>query len=68
MLDTGDEAVRAIGEFACAQGVKGASFTALGAFERAMPGHLDWDHERYEPIRVDDSARWFPLGGRLLDG
>lgn len=54
VLDTGEEAIGSITQFARDAGVSAASFTALGAFERAVLGYFDWSAKSYQPIPVNE--------------
>ena len=53
VLDRDEEAFGAIGEFADAQRIKSASFTAIGAFRRATLGWFDFSAKTYQPIEVN---------------
>lgn len=65
VLEAGEEAVGAIARFADAEGLTAASFTALGAFERAVVGYFDWDRKEYLPIRVDEQCEVVSLVGDI---
>lgn len=56
VLETGDEAVAVLTEFAVAEALDAASFTAIGAFERATLAYFDWDRREYMPIPVDEQT------------
>jgi len=53
ILDAGEEAFAAITEFARREKLRGASLTALGAFERAVVGWFDMNEKKYRNIPVD---------------
>jgi predicted DNA-binding protein with PD1-like motif len=54
ILQAGDEVKDALIRFARAEHVTAASFTAIGAFERATVGWFDIERKEYRPISVDE--------------
>ena len=56
VLETGDEAMTALSAFAAEAGLDSASFTAIGAFERAVLAFFDWEGKEYLPIVVDEQV------------
>jgi predicted DNA-binding protein with PD1-like motif len=56
VLETGDEAMTALSAFAAEAGLDSASFTAIGAFERAVLAFFDWERKEYLPIVVDEQV------------
>jgi uncharacterized protein len=56
VLDTGDEALAALTAFAVSEAIRGASLTALGAFERATVGWFDLEAKTYRSIPVDQQC------------
>lgn len=68
-LDNGDDAVARFDELARAHELGGASFTAIGAFSRAVLGDFDRDRKEYERIPVDEQVEVLSLLGDVaLDG
>jgi hypothetical protein len=63
VLDPGEEAVAAIKGFAGAQGLSGASLTALGAFEHATVAWFDVEAKQYRPIEVASQCEGLSLLG-----
>jgi len=56
ILQTGDEVKDALIHFAKAEHVTAASFTAIGAFERATVGWFDTQRGEYRPISIDEQV------------
>lgn len=56
VFESGEEAVSGLLEFARSRGIKGASFTAIGAFEGAELSFFDRRSKRYEPIPVEEQT------------
>ena len=56
ILDTGDEAVRCLTEFAKEHGLSASQFTALGAFRDCVLGYFDWEKKDY--TRIPIRSRW----------
>ena len=69
ILDTGDEAMSTLAQFAGEQGITAARFTAIGAFSRAVLGYFDWQRKDYERIPVHEQVEVLALVGDVaLDG
>lgn len=66
VLDPGEEAFAAIGQFAQSQKLAGASFTAIGAFERATVGWFDFASKSYKPIEVDEQCEVLSVIGDVV--
>lgn len=62
-VETGDEAVKRLGEFVREQDVEAASITAIGAFRRAVLGYFDWQSKQYEKIPVEEQVEVLSLLG-----
>lgn len=62
-LETGDEAVKRLGEFVREQDVEAASITAIGAFRRAVLGYFDWQSKQYKKIPVEGQVEVLSLLG-----
>ena len=52
ILDTGDEAVRCLTEFAKEHRLSASQFTALGAFRDCVLGYFDWEKKDYTRIPI----------------
>lgn len=63
VMDPGDEAMAKLGEFARAQGLTGASLSAIGGFSSAKVGWFDADNKEYRPIPVDEQCEVLSLQG-----
>lgn len=68
VLETGDEAMACLRQFAAAEGLDSASFTAIGAFERAALAYFDWERREYLPIPVDEQVEVASLVGDIVLG
>jgi uncharacterized protein len=68
ILDPGEEAFAAITEFAGREQLKGASLTALGAFERVVVGWFDMDAKKYRNIPVDQQCELLSAIGDIAEG
>jgi uncharacterized protein len=68
VLETGEEAFAAISRFAKDQGLRAASFTAIGAFERAEVGWFDFAQKTYRPIPLDEQCEVLSLIGDIVSG
>jgi hypothetical protein len=63
VLDSGDEAVGALGKFVQQQRIEAASLSAIGAFERAVVGYFDWAKKDYKRISVEEQVEVLSLLG-----
>jgi uncharacterized protein len=68
ILDSGEEAFKAVTQFANQEKISGASVTAIGAFERAKVGWFDFDAKRYKPIAVGEQCEVLSLLGDIAEG
>ena len=68
ILDQGEEAFKAITEFANQQGVSGASVSAVGAFAEAKVGWFDLSAKKYKPIPVIEQCEVLSLLGDVAEG
>jgi predicted DNA-binding protein with PD1-like motif len=62
-LETGDEAVKVLGDFVRDQEVEAAALTAIGAFKRATLGYFDWQTKQYKKIPVEEQVEVLSLLG-----
>ncbi len=68
VLDPGEEAYKAIADFANRERITGASISAIGAFEKAKLGWFDLETKCYQPIAVDEQCEVLSLIGDLAEG
>lgn len=68
VFDAGDEAVEGLGALAAEEKLSAASFTAVGAFERATVGWYDLDEQDYRKIPVDQQAEVLSILGDVAVG
>ncbi len=68
VLDPGEEAFKAIADFANRERITGASVSAIGAFERAKLGWFDPEAKSYQPITVDQQCEVLSLAGDIAEG
>jgi uncharacterized protein len=68
ILDKGEEAFEAIGEFANRERIDGASVSAIGAFSEAKVGWFDLAAKKYEPIDVKEQCEVLSLMGDIAAG
>ncbi len=65
ILQTGDEAMGCLQEFAEKERVSAAQVTAIGAFREARLGYFDWDTKTYHPIPVREQVEVASLVGDI---
>jgi uncharacterized protein len=68
VLETGDEAMRCLQEFAASQGLGGAQVSAIGAFSKARLAFFDWDAKEYRPIPVEEQVEVASMAGDVAIG
>jgi uncharacterized protein len=68
ILDQGEEAFKAITEFADKQNITGASVSAVGAFAEAKVGWFDLSAKTYRPIGVSEQCEVLSLLGDVAQG
>jgi predicted DNA-binding protein with PD1-like motif len=68
VLDQGEEAFKAITEFAGKEKLSGASVSAIGAFSRAHLGWFDLAEKKYAPIDVGAQCEVLSLMGDIAQG
>jgi hypothetical protein len=56
ILETGDEAVSQIKEFADREKLSAAQLTAIGALSEAVLGYFDWERKQYQRIPVREQV------------
>lgn len=65
VLQTGDEAMSCLQQFAKSERLSAAQITALGAFERAELYFFEWETKEYLPIPVDEQTEVAALVGDI---
>lgn len=65
VFDAGDEAMAGLLAFANDQRLSGASFSAIGAFERATLGYFDVGRRDYARIQVEEQVEVLTLAGNV---
>lgn len=68
ILEPGEDAFKAITEFANREKVTGASVTAIGAFAEAKVGWFDLAAKQYKPIQVSEQCEVLSLLGDVAEG
>jgi uncharacterized protein len=68
VLDSGEEAFGALTKFANEAGIRGASLTAIGAFEKAAIGWFDHDKKAYKKIDVSEQCEVLSAIGDVAVG
>ncbi|MEH6663936.1 MAG: PPC domain-containing DNA-binding protein [Brevundimonas sp.] len=68
VLETGDEVMDSLQDFAATEGLTAAQITAIGAFQRAELAFFDWETKSYQPIPVDEQAEVATLAGDVALG
>ena len=65
VLNTGDEVMPALLEFAKTKKCGASHFTGIGAFSRAVLGYFDWEKKDYARIPVDEQVEVLSLVGDI---
>jgi predicted DNA-binding protein with PD1-like motif len=65
VFDKGDDVLAVLRSFAEANGVRGAAFTALGAFSTAVVAYWNKETKVYEQIPVDEQTEVLALVGDI---
>jgi predicted DNA-binding protein with PD1-like motif len=65
VFNKGEDVHRALLEFAEANRITGAQFTAIGAFGRAMLGYFDPTTKKYKEIPIEEQVEVVSLIGNL---
>jgi predicted DNA-binding protein with PD1-like motif len=68
ILQTGDEAMRCLQEFAVRERLGASQVTAIGALSGARLAYFDWQSKRYLPIPVDEQVEVASLVGDIAVG
>jgi uncharacterized protein len=65
ILDTGDEAMACLTDFAREHRLSASQFTALGAFRDCVLGYFDWQKKDYRRIPIDEQVEVLALIGDI---
>jgi predicted DNA-binding protein with PD1-like motif len=65
IMDTGDETMQCLTEFAQQQSLNACQFTAIGAFSSALLGYFDFSKKEYQKIEVDEQVEVLVLAGDI---
>ena len=68
ILQTGDEAMRCLQDFASREKLATSQVTAIGAFSRAKLAYFDWESRQYQPIPVEEQVEVASLVGDIAVG
>ena len=69
ILQSGDEAMRALADYAGEQRLQGSHFTAIGAFSDAVVAYFDWQSKQYRHIDIAEQVEVVSMIGDIaLDG
>jgi predicted DNA-binding protein with PD1-like motif len=68
VLQTGDEAMRCLQDFAVKERIGGAQVTAIGALSGAKLAYFDWEAKQYKPIPVAEQVEVASLLGDIAIG
>lgn len=68
VFDSGDSVMDGLLRFATARQLEGASFTAIGAFERVTLGYFDVGRKEYAPIDLNEQVEVLSLSGNVALG
>lgn len=66
ICDKGDELPSVLLDFARENGIKGGSFNAIGAFERATIAYWNRETKEYEEIAVDEQVEVVSMTGNIF--
>ncbi len=65
ILQTGEEFTDSLNRFAREKDLNAASFTAIGAFQKAVLGYYEWDRKDYKRIPLDEQVEVLALTGDI---
>ena len=68
VLDTGDDVLPCITQFAKTQKLAGSELTAIGAFRDVVLGYFDWQRKDYKRIPVDEQVEVVSMIGDIAIG
>lgn len=65
VFETGDQVAAGLTEFAKAEQLGAAHFTAIGAFQELTLGYFDWESKQYQKIPLREQVEVLSLAGNL---
>jgi hypothetical protein len=65
VLETGDEVMKVLTDFAIERHLQGSHFTAIGACSDACVAYFDWQSKRYTPIDISEQVEVVSLIGDI---
>lgn len=65
VLQTGDEAMACLQQFAKKEGISAAQLTGIGALSGAKLNYFDWETKKYQPIPVREQVEVASLIGDI---
>jgi uncharacterized protein len=68
ILQSGDEAIACLEEFAIRERLATSQITAIGAMSGATLAFFDWESKTYQPIRVNEQVEVASLVGDIATG
>jgi uncharacterized protein len=68
ILQSGEEAMECLQQFAVRERLGGAQLTAIGAFRSAKLAYFDWETKRYNPLPLNEQAEVASLVGDIAIG
>lgn len=68
VLETGEEVMACLQDFARAERLSAAQFSAIGAFSDAVISYFDWETKEYRPNPVDEQVEVASLTGDVALG
>jgi predicted DNA-binding protein with PD1-like motif len=68
ILETGEEAMQCLAQFAKKENISAAQLTAIGALSDAKLSYFDWDKKKYLPIPVREQVEVASLVGDVALG
>jgi predicted DNA-binding protein with PD1-like motif len=68
VLQSGDETMACVTDFAVRENIDSAQITAIGAFSCATLAYFDWQAKSYMPIMVDEQVEVASLLGDIATG
>lgn len=67
VFDAGDTVMEGLTRFARENDLRGAHFTAIGAFQSATLYYFDWESKEYQEIPVEEQVEVLTLAGDIAE-
>ncbi len=68
VLETGEEAVSCLRDFARNNQLRAAQITAIGALSKGTLAYFDWESKSYQPIAIGEQVEVAALTGDIASG